>query len=283
MESSFAERFNKVCDLHPDIPAVGAGRQTAIAKLVGVSQEAVRKWLAGVSEPRSRKMQQLAELLDVSFVYLATGHIQDIDQLFTPYGKQSESDLNALIDAAVEKDNRQERRKDARVELQGMQMKAEQGDVVTMQDKVHIQLIKGDKDYDALRTDILDGGTHAYLSLLRSFKYTVGWNKTRKCYTATKDGESQDFTVSSCRLVLRPPKDDMNRPKILMSAGVPFNPPFTQDVRSILAVQQLDATYSIAWDFLDVSGLKGKHDVMKNEAGNYSINDTEYIHVFAKK
>ena len=66
----FAIHLNKLCDSHPDIPSLGMGRQTHLAKMLGVSQEAVRKWLDGQSEPRRKKMQNLADALNVSFSYL---------------------------------------------------------------------------------------------------------------------------------------------------------------------------------------------------------------------
>ena len=275
MNGTFKERLNKVCDLHPDIPAVGEGRQTVIAKKMGVSQEAVRKWLAGISEPRSKKMQELADVLDVSFIFLATGHIQDPDRLFML------DETNEFINAVIEKDSQ----KDSIVEVECEGIKADLGDSASSDDNIHIQLIRSDKDYDALRMDILDGGTHAYLSMLRDKKFNVGWNKKRKCYTAIRQGEAYDFTVSSCRLVVRPRREGKETPhnrKAKMAASVPFNRPFAEDVRSILAIKQIGYVSSIAWDFVDVTGLQGKHDVIKEyEAGLYSINDTEYKHEIA--
>ena len=64
--NSFAARLEYICDEHPDIPPLGSGRQTTLAKKVGVSQEAVRKWLAGVSEPRTNIKKKLAFALDTS-------------------------------------------------------------------------------------------------------------------------------------------------------------------------------------------------------------------------
>jgi hypothetical protein len=64
--NSFAARLKYICDEHPDIPPLGSGRQTTLAKKVGVSQEAVRKWLAGVSEPRTNIKKKLAFALDTS-------------------------------------------------------------------------------------------------------------------------------------------------------------------------------------------------------------------------
>ena len=276
MNGTFKERLNKVCDLHPEIPAVGEGRQTVIAKKMGVSQEAVRKWLAGESEPRRRKMQELADVLDVSFIFLATGHVQDPDRLFML------DETNEFINAVIEKKVSQ---KNSTVEVECACLEAELGDSASLDDNMHSQLIRGDKDFDALRMDRLDGGTHAYLSMLRDKKFHVGWNKKRKCYTAIREGGAYDFTVSSCRLVVRPRREGKETPhnrKAKMAAGVPFNRPFAEDVRSVLAIKQIGYVSSIAWDFVDVTGLQGKYDVIKEyEAGLYSINDTEYKHEIA--
>ena len=64
--NSFAARLEYICDEHPDIPPLGSGRQTTLAKRVGVSQEAVRKWLAWLSEPRTNIKKKLAFALDTS-------------------------------------------------------------------------------------------------------------------------------------------------------------------------------------------------------------------------
>ena len=275
MNGTFKERLNKVCDLHPEIPAVGEGRQIVIAKKMGVSQGAVRKWLTGESEPSSKKMQELADMLDVSFIFLATGHIQDPDRVFML------DETNEFINAVIEKDSQ----KNSTVEVECAGLKAEFCDSSSLDGNMHIQFIRGDKDFDALRMDILDGGTHAYLSMLRDKKFHVGWNKKRKCYTAIREGGAYYFTVSSCRLVVRPRKEGKETPhnrKAKMAAGVPFNRPFAEDVRSVLAIKQIGYVSSIAWDFVDVTGLQGKHDVIKEyEAGLYSINDTEYKHEIA--
>tara|TARA_R100000664_G_C2711049_1_gene107864 strand:+ start:78 stop:479 length:402 start_codon:yes stop_codon:yes gene_type:complete len=67
---SFAARLGYICDEHPDIPPLGSGRQTTLARRVGVSQEAVRRWLAGLSEPRTKIKKKLAFALDTSIYEL---------------------------------------------------------------------------------------------------------------------------------------------------------------------------------------------------------------------
>lgn len=69
----FAARLDKACDDSPHIPEKGKGRQLAIAKILGVSQEAARKYFAGLALPRPIKMQLLAEKLDVDKSWLALG------------------------------------------------------------------------------------------------------------------------------------------------------------------------------------------------------------------
>ena len=69
--NSFAARLEYICDEHPDIPPLGSGRQTTLARRVGVSQEAVRKWLAGLSEPRANMKRRLAFALNTSIYELS--------------------------------------------------------------------------------------------------------------------------------------------------------------------------------------------------------------------
>ena len=69
----FHQRLTRSAGNSPQIPEYGMGRQTFIAKELGVSQEAVRKWFAGESKPRSAAMAKLATLLDVELVWLSLG------------------------------------------------------------------------------------------------------------------------------------------------------------------------------------------------------------------
>lgn len=71
--TTFAQRLQMACSDHPDIPDYGKGLQTELAKRMKVSQEAVRKWLAGDSQPRQPAMIRLAKMLDVEYVWLALG------------------------------------------------------------------------------------------------------------------------------------------------------------------------------------------------------------------
>lgn len=72
-KTEFKERFKQACDDSTIIPEYGKGRQVAIAKRLGVTQEAVRKWFTGESVPKSDKMRELAEYLEVDQGWLALG------------------------------------------------------------------------------------------------------------------------------------------------------------------------------------------------------------------
>lgn len=73
---NFATRLLEACNASEDIPDYGKGQQTEIAARLDVSQEAVRKWLAGETVPRSAMSKRLAALLGVkhSWLMLGTAH-----------------------------------------------------------------------------------------------------------------------------------------------------------------------------------------------------------------
>lgn len=73
---SFATRLLEACNASDEIPDYGKGQQTEIASRLNVSQEAVRKWLAGETVPRAALSKRLAELLGVkhSWLMLGTAH-----------------------------------------------------------------------------------------------------------------------------------------------------------------------------------------------------------------
>lgn len=70
---SFNKRLLEACNSNSDIPGYGSGRQTLIAKKMGVSSEAVRKWFSGESTPRPQAMKALAKVLGVDHVWLSLG------------------------------------------------------------------------------------------------------------------------------------------------------------------------------------------------------------------
>ena len=73
---NFASRLLEACNISDEIPDYGKGQQTSIAARLNVSQEAVRKWLAGETVPRAELSKRLAELLGVkhSWLMLGTAH-----------------------------------------------------------------------------------------------------------------------------------------------------------------------------------------------------------------
>lgn len=69
----FKHRLKQACQASPNVPEYGKGEQVAIAKRLGVSQEAVRKWFNGDSEPRGERLRQLAEFLGADESWLSLG------------------------------------------------------------------------------------------------------------------------------------------------------------------------------------------------------------------
>jgi len=77
----FVRRLNQACDDVPHIiPPLGEGRQIAIAKKLGLSQQGVRKWFTGEAMPRRETMQRLARLLEVDEPWLALGIMPEVSR-----------------------------------------------------------------------------------------------------------------------------------------------------------------------------------------------------------
>ena len=101
--SQFNQRLIEACEASDVIPAFGRGRQTYIAKALGVSQEAVRKWFAGESVPRRKSAEKLAKLLDVRYSWLMLGSSHgEIDDSIKS-ARRHESSIYALMAFAVQK------------------------------------------------------------------------------------------------------------------------------------------------------------------------------------
>lgn len=71
--SSFRDRLEDACRRTDIVPEKNKGQQMFLASQLGVSQEAVRKWFAGLSTPRSAVMRKLADVLGVDYFWLALG------------------------------------------------------------------------------------------------------------------------------------------------------------------------------------------------------------------
>ncbi len=69
----FARRLARACDECPSVPAMGRGRLMWLHRQLGVSNESVRKWMAGESCPRPKSMKELAATLNVDQAWLALG------------------------------------------------------------------------------------------------------------------------------------------------------------------------------------------------------------------
>ncbi len=88
-EKAFARRLDKALSSHPRSP-VGYGRNTWLLRElthqnVNVSNETIRKWLAGEAMPRRDKMTALAKTLRVDETWLAMG-VQPVSGQASPVG-----------------------------------------------------------------------------------------------------------------------------------------------------------------------------------------------------
>tara|TARA_S200000501_G_scaffold183263_1_gene172625 strand:- start:2382 stop:3074 length:693 start_codon:yes stop_codon:yes gene_type:complete len=61
----------------PHLPEPGRGASSYVAKKLGVSNEAVRKWVEGETQPRAHYVRNLADLLKVDYVWLSIGELDD--------------------------------------------------------------------------------------------------------------------------------------------------------------------------------------------------------------
>lgn len=74
----FPNRLKQACDDSAAVPEMGRGRYVAIAKFMGVSEEAVRKWFSGDSRPRVKAMTRLAKYLGVDEGWLSLGIMPEV-------------------------------------------------------------------------------------------------------------------------------------------------------------------------------------------------------------
>jgi hypothetical protein len=90
----FSRRLNQACDDSPNVPEYGKGRQVVVAGKMDVSQEAVRKWFAGESMPKSDKVKKLADFLEVDRAWLALGEKPEL-------ARDEKKSVLRTLDAAV--------------------------------------------------------------------------------------------------------------------------------------------------------------------------------------
>ena len=101
--SKFNQRLTEACEASDVVPPFGRGQQTYIAKALGVSQEAARKWFAGESVPRSKAAVKLSKLLDVKHAWLMLGASHgEIDDSIKS-ARRHEASIYALMAFAVQK------------------------------------------------------------------------------------------------------------------------------------------------------------------------------------
>lgn len=70
---AFSARLNEVLDEH-GVASKGAGRQIAVGKEFGVTQNAVRKWLEGEGVPELTRSIEIAQRYRVCVEWLLTGN-----------------------------------------------------------------------------------------------------------------------------------------------------------------------------------------------------------------
>lgn len=99
--NSFKDRLNEACNKSSSIPEYGKGRQVTIAKMMGVSQEAVRKWLSGEARPRANSVKKLAKILDVEYIWLTLGSDQDAVSSYREASERQDAGLYAFVSYIV--------------------------------------------------------------------------------------------------------------------------------------------------------------------------------------
>lgn len=94
---NFSKRLLEACASNNDVPEFGKGQQTFIAEKLDVSQEAVRKWFADETVPRSQLSKRLSKLLGVkhSWLMLGTAHGEINTDIKT--ARRHESSVYALM------------------------------------------------------------------------------------------------------------------------------------------------------------------------------------------
>lgn len=70
LKRDFSNRLHELCN-NKEVPV--QGRQTAVAKIFKISQEAARKWLEGESIPTFERQDQICEWGSVNYEWLMRG------------------------------------------------------------------------------------------------------------------------------------------------------------------------------------------------------------------
>ncbi len=72
-KQAFAERLNDALD-NIRFPALGKGRLSRLAEIIGSSQQETDRWLKGVAFPPTSALVKLAELTQTRSNWLLSGH-----------------------------------------------------------------------------------------------------------------------------------------------------------------------------------------------------------------
>lgn len=100
--SEFKDRLLEACKDSPDIPDYGKGLQVQLAKMMGVSQEAVRKWLSGDTRPKHEMCRKLANVLNVNYVWLELGTTEDEIAKVRKVARRQDAGVHAYISYLME-------------------------------------------------------------------------------------------------------------------------------------------------------------------------------------
>lgn len=99
-DAEFAARLEQACDSHQYIPPKHSGRLSWIQRELErrfdmrVTVESISKWFMGESKPRPKKLEKLAELLEVDVAWLSLG----VNPALQP---REQRIRNAMVDGAV--------------------------------------------------------------------------------------------------------------------------------------------------------------------------------------
>ena len=100
--NTFKDRLVDACNKSTLIPEYNHGQQVTLSKLMSVSQEAVRKWMAGETRPRPNAVKKLAEILDVEYIWLNMGSDQEQISSYREVSKKQDASLYAFVSFVFE-------------------------------------------------------------------------------------------------------------------------------------------------------------------------------------
>jgi len=98
----FAKRLNELLDYYK-VPAKQSGRQQAVKAVLGVSQEAVRKWAEGEAIPRHERIITICEVYPCRTAWLEYGELPMMEdretmELLKLWDELSDAKRKALLE-----------------------------------------------------------------------------------------------------------------------------------------------------------------------------------------